>query len=195
MKPLARPLATAFLLVFFARCANHPSDKHELGTDFTIIPMNEYPIDSSDIATGSQVRIIAYSGGKGGKDKKLYYSQFIVVDPVSGGDTTRILAAAIGVDSSAGGTGEYFSPVDAYDGQKGVFDAVYEKLSGDQNEMVSLMSDLPGENSDPEKLKSSINDTAAVKEFVLVNKGANVFKGNYKTAKGILRFHVQPWSE
>lgn len=192
MKPFARAFPVLLSLLFFSRCASHPSDPGALPEDYTIIPMDQYKIEPSDIKAGSTVSILAFSGGKSSKDKKLYYAQFIVVDRGTG-DTTRILSAMIAIDSIPGSKEEYFSPVNEFDGQKGVLEATYEVPSSNQAEIQSIMAVLPGDNPDPQKMTASLDDTAGTKEYVLVNRNAAIFLGKYKTAKGILRFHQQPW--
>ena len=88
--------------------------------------------------------ILAYSGGKSSKGKKLYYSQFVVVDK-STGDTTRILAAMVSVDSVPGSASEIYIPADEFDGKKGVVDAIFEAPGGNNRWHVSQCKIQDGE--------------------------------------------------
>jgi hypothetical protein len=179
-------------LLFFTRCGHRDSDPHALGDDFSIVPMAEYKFEPSGIKPGSPVSILAFSGGKGSKDKKLFYSQFIVVDR-STGDTTRILAAMISVDSVPGSVSERYTPADEFDGKKGVLDASFEAPGDHNQEMLNVVANMP-EGEDARNLAANINDTTGQKEYVIINKNADIFLSRkYKTAKGILRFHDQPW--
>ena len=155
--------------------------------------MNEYKFEPSGIKPGSPVSILAFSGGKGSKDKKLYYSQFIVVDRASG-DTTRILAAMISVDSVPGSVSEMFTPAGEFDGKKGILDASFEAPGDNNRMMLNIVANMPAGADAKNLTTTDITDTTGQKEYVLINKNADIFLSRkYKTAKGILRFRDQPW--
>jgi len=155
--------------------------------------MTQYKFEPSGIKTGSAVSIFAFTGGKTSKEKKLYYSQFLVVDKTTG-DTIRILAAAIGVDSVPGSEHEIYTTVGMFDGQKKILDATFEEPSDNQRLMTDLAASIEaGGDVDLNKVTAAFTDTTKKEEYVLINKNADIFTRKYKTAKGVLRFRDQPW--
>jgi hypothetical protein len=192
MRRLTRTLTFLLLLpLIFTRCASHNHDDGSLANDYTIVPMTQYKFEPSDIKTGSVVRIFAFTGGKESEGKKLYYSQFLVRDPATD-DTIRILAAMISVDSVSGSDAQTYTPAYQFEGAAGIFDAIFEE-SPKQNEMLDLLSNLPSDSVDLKHINAAISDTAGRKDYVLINKNADIFTRRYKTAIGVLRFHNKPW--
>lgn len=189
---IPQSIPVAFLVItFLAQCRNSSHDG-VLDADFKEIPLSQYKFEKATIDSGASVRIVAFSGGKSGQQKNRYYSQFIVRSERTG-DTLRILTALISVDSIPGSTSEVHTFPDQFDGKAGVFEAMYEPPSADQNLLMNLSSRLPSEGADAKDLDRMLSDTADIKEFVLVNKNSDIFEKNYKTAVGVLRFHQQPW--
>jgi hypothetical protein len=181
------------LLLVFTRCASHSHDDGLLANDYTIVPLNQFTFEPSGIKTGSEVSIFAFTGGKTNTNKRQYYSRFLVVDRATG-DTTRILAALIGIDSVPGSESETYTTPDMFDGQKKVLDATFEEPNDKQRLMLNLTATSQADGSpDLNKVNAAITDTTGKEEYVLINKNADIFAGKYKTAKGILRFHNQPW--
>jgi len=186
--------APAFVIAFslFAGCTGGGSGYHNLHDDLSYVPFDEYKFEQADIKPGTGIRILAFSGGKESKNKVVYDCQFIGINQ-STGDTVRILASLISIDSVAGSSAEIFTIPTQFDGQKGVFDAVYETPSNNQNLMLNMVANLPEGEPDIKQLNASVDDTTGKKEYVVINKGADIFEKPYKTAKGVLRFHNQPW--
>jgi hypothetical protein len=194
MRQLPGVLPFLFLLpLIFTRCASHNHDDGSLADDYTIVPMTQYKFEPSGIKAGSQVSIFAFTGGKTNKDNRRYYSQFLVVDKATG-DTTRILAALISIDSVPGSEAETYTTPGMFDGQKRVLDATFEEPNDKQRLMLNFTASSQADGSpDLNKVNAEITDTTGKDEYVLINKNAGIFTGKYKTAKGVLRFRDQPW--
>jgi hypothetical protein len=190
LSPLNSLPALVIALSLFTAC--HGAGSHTLHDDLTYIPLSEYKYEQADIKTGTGIRILAYSGGKDSKGKDVYYCQFIGIDQ-STHDTVRVLTSLISTDSVTGSSAEIFTIPSQFDGQKGVFDAVYEAPADNQNLMLRLVASLPEDGPATKQLNAAINDSTGKKEYVAVNKGADIFERKYKTTIGVLRFHDQPW--
>ena len=120
----------------------------------------------------------------------MYYSQFIGTE--KSGDTVRILCAWIKV-SSGNAQEPTLTPAKMYDGNKGVRDATFVVPDGNDLTIIKLAANL-GSDPDKAKLQEALADTAVVKnEYVILQDEVPLFKGNYKTAIGLMSFKQQPW--
>ncbi len=181
-------LSALAAVLFLPCCKDHPQSSS--ADDFSIIPMKEYKYDSADIKSGTPIGILAFSGSKTNEGSSVYYPQFIVVNRMTG-DTLRILTALIAVDSVPGSDPEVFTSPTQFDGNAHVLDAVFEKLSSEQDDIMEVMTTSIKNDDDVKKANRALQEPR--QDFVLVNKAAPVFMCPYKTAVGVLRFHKQPW--
>jgi len=186
-----RIAVTLLAISLLAQCRTN-SQSGVLDADFKEVPLSEYKFEKASVDPGTSLSILAFSGGKSGDKKNRYYSQFIVRNTVSG-DTLRILSALIGVDSIPGSASEVYTMPDQFDGKAGVLQAVFETPSDNQNLLLTLSSGLPAGGADPKELDRVLADSANIREYVLINKNADIFEKKFKTVVGVLRFHQQPW--
>ena len=184
-----RILLSALAAILFLPCCKDDPQSSP-ADDFSIIPMKEYKYDSADIKSGTPIGILAFSGSKTNEGSSVYYPQFIVVNHMTG-DTLRILTAMIAVDSVPGSVSEIFTPPTQFDGKARVLDAVYEKPSSEQDDIMEVMATAMKNNEDVKKANAALQEPR--QDFVLVNKAEAVFMQPYKTAVGVLRFRKQPW--
>ena len=179
-----------FSLSLLTQCKGR--NPNTLPNDFEEIPLSEYKYEPSAIKSGTAVSILAFSGAKSKEGKKMYYSQFIVLDKATG-DTTRVLSTLISTDSAAGSSSEIYEPTDQFDGGAGVHEAVFELPSDNQNMMTNLLANLPSDVKDVKDINDAMADSVGRKDYVLVNRSADIFSRKYKTSVGVLRFHDRPW--
>jgi len=179
-----------FSLSSLTRCKSR--NPNTLPNDFEEIPLSEYKYEPSAIKSGTAVSILAFSGAKSKEGKKMYYSQFIVLDKATG-DTTRVLSTLISTDSAAGSSSEIYEPTTEFDGNAGVHEAVLELPSENQKMMTNFLATLPADPKDIKDIDDAMADSVGRKDYVLVNRSADIFSRKYKTSVGVLRFHDRPW--
>jgi hypothetical protein len=173
---------------------SHCSDKagSEAGR-FAIVPLKDFKYAPAMLTSGTEIRILAFSGDNENTKEAVYYSQFIGIEKTSG-DTLRILTAFISVDPNGSSSNTLFTTPVLFDGNKGVLDATFQIPNS--NQQMILRMDLPGGGDAKDigkKITASLQDTIAKKEYVIVQKDIALFTGHYKTAIGILNFKEQPW--
>jgi hypothetical protein len=83
-----------------------------------------------------------------------------------------------------------------FDGRKGIHEATF--LVPDQNLLSTIrlgnsLADVE-DQVDKAKLNKVVADTSLpTTEYVILQDSVPLFKGNYKTAVGIMHFSQQPW--
>jgi hypothetical protein len=180
---------TVIISLLFTACkSNEPEHSYEY------VPLSQFTIDSNAIDSGSTVQIIAYSGGKESRKDNINYFQFIVVTEGSH-DTVRVLTALINVpgDSDKG----TYTPPSMFDGNKGVFTAIFEPKDSNQNMAINLLMAASEKEGNVERVKEIMSDTTNTttgEEWVVVNKSLPIFENaKYKTTIGTLKFSSVPW--
>jgi hypothetical protein len=174
--------------IFLSSCSSSGSGKDTYKT----IPLKEYKYAPAPVSSGTEIEILAFSGGKDIENRNVYYSQFIGKEK-STGDTVRILAAWITVPQETGNA-PVLTAADLFDGQKGVHDATFVIPDDNQRTMMNMAVGLHGANVDTAQINKAVNDAAApTSDFVILQDDVPLFKGNYKTAIGLLNFKQQPW--
>lgn len=189
------PLVLSALLatVFFSGCSSSPSGSASSGsTDYKTIPLKEFKYTPAAIGSGTEINILGFSGGLTNGNGSIYYSQFVGTEKATG-DTVRILAGWIAVPSENGGA-PTFTSASLYNGKKGVRDATFLIPDENQRMIMNMGAGLSGGDDDTAKINKAINDTAVAKnEYVILPDEVPLFKGNYKTAVGVMNFTQQPW--
>jgi len=149
-------LATTFfsflLVILFSACnSSNPS--------FDYVKLKDFKYQKAVIATGTEIQILSFSGGKECGSEESYYYQFIGIDK-SNGDTVRILAPCQVVDLNLKPSMGSYTPWDSTE-------SMVNKALRENGE-----SDFINENT-----------------FVVFNKqNARLESKNYKTAIGLLVF-------
>jgi len=193
MRLMVAILTAVLAAVLFSDCGSSPSGAARSGsTDYKTIPLKEYKYTPAAINSGTEINILGFSGGLTNGNGSIYYSQFVGTEKTTG-DTVRILAAWIAVPSENGGA-PTFTSASLYDGQKGVRDASFLIPDENQRMIINMAAGLSGGDDDTAKINKAINDTAVAKnENVILPDEVPLFKGNYKTAVGVMNFKQQPW--
>lgn len=186
--------AALLILAVFCRCSGlYPGSADN---DFKYLPLKEYTYEPAEIRPGTEINIVAFSGGRENDKDADYYPQFIVIN-TSNGDTVRILTPLISTDSSAGSTSKTYTSPMQFDGSRGIRSATYETANPHQRMMMRLTSEsifhLPEGAEGIKELNSLIGDTIGKKEYVVINNAAPIFERKYKTIIGVLNFKDPPW--
>jgi hypothetical protein len=168
--------------------------RHRPEQEYVYVPLKDYKYDPASIQPGTEVKLLAFSGGKQTEtDGDVYYYQFIVLNE-STGDTLRILTPFISVDESAEGKNKTYTKPWQFDPAKGITEAFYELC--DSSSKLLLQTNLLIETNRLDTsadFQSLVNNTR-LNEFVVVNKSMGIFEDPaYKTAIGILNFKKMPW--
>jgi hypothetical protein len=185
-----------YLLIFFiglmiltaSNCRTNITDDK-----YKYIELSKYKIDSISLKPGTELRILAYSGGRNNDKDNINYLQFIVINKQTG-DTLRILAPLISIDKSAGIDNLTYSPANAFDGPKGVYDAYYEPRDSTQNMMLNLVGTVNSSGTLDDNNAKDLSNPGKAKEWVAVNESIPIFENHsYKTTIGVLKFNKIPW--
>jgi hypothetical protein len=189
MKKILTLFAVSALIVILDGCdlKGHPSQTYDY------LPLEEYRYTPANIQPGTEVQLLAFSGGKEADKKDLYYYQFIVLDRNTG-DTLRILAPLISVDKSAGVDDKTFTTPLQYNPEKGITNAFYELMDSTQNLVLQVDALIKDDNNDSSVDINSLMSKVDKKQFVVINKSMSEFENpNYRTAIGVLNFKRIPW--
>lgn len=179
--------------------------------DFEYIPLAEYEHETNTIAPGTELELLAFSGGKKEEEGTVFYYQFLVLDKTTN-DTLRILTPLISVDND-GASGEaskipvirvdntngiganvtYTTPM-LYDPAKRITTAYFQIKDSSQN-LILQTEDLVAKAENPADIDiKKLMDTMDKKELVVVNKDMEEFSSKkYRAVVGILNFKRQPW--
>ena len=190
IKFLSLSILTCFLL---AECKNK---KDYDGQEIEFKPLSEFSYTPGSIPAGTTVNLIAYSGGKANEENKIYYYQFIGVDPQAN-DTFRILSTLISVPSEKrDDIDKIYVPTSEYNPDKRITSAIYYPEDS-TNEFAVDMAGVTSTSNDTaataEKIFSAIKHESKNEKFVVINNSIDIFQRDYKTVFGILHFTEQPW--
>ena len=108
------------------------------------------------------------------------------------GETIRVLSALISTNNEEDRLKETFSPASAYDMNKGIREAIFESVTGNQDALMALTPLASGKVdtgafmlSDKQKKKPA---------YIVVNKSLSLLQDpHFKTVIGVLRFKEIPW--
>jgi hypothetical protein len=187
---MAKLITTFLILIILLSC----NDNHEVTRSADKIeytPLKDFSFIPSDLAPGTALRIIGYSGGKYLQSRdSVYLYEFLCIDKQKN-DTIRVFSSLISIENSENPAPTYTTP-HLFDGEKNVYDAVFEIIDP-QNEKSFLML---SSTSDPKNLDAATLDQPArdFKKFVILNKSLPLMmEPRFKAAFGCLRFKQQPW--
>ena len=156
---------------------------------FEYLPLDTFKNDTSLIAPGTKVNILAFSGSIDNNNDAIYYSQILVVNETTN-DTLSILCPSLRIPHPEGDSNGIFILPTEYDPNKNIREALYKRVDSSTISLLRIISDI--ENSSmketTEDLNNVIERTASKKELVAVNKTIPIFSRNYKTVIGILSF-------
>lgn len=179
----------AFVFVAFSRC-DQGHKKGSFAVQYTKQPLKEFADSVTSIPSGTEIELLAYSGGET-KSDGVDYCQYIGFDKTAG-DTVRVLAAAISVEGASENGKSVLTPATTYDFDKGVRDAIFKVPTDDDKKMIAMMPALQGGQPDAAKLDSAVSG-GGVNEYVFIPQREPFFARHYKTVVGILSFKEQPW--
>jgi hypothetical protein len=189
MKKRKIALSVLLFIEVFSGCnlKSHPEQ------EYMYIPLEEYKYNAASIQPGTEVELLAFSGGKENDKENIYYYQFIVLNKTNM-DTLRILTPLISIDESAGVENKTYTTPLQYDPEKGITNAFFEPKDSSQNLLLQIESlvkdDKKGNSVDVESLMKKVDK----KQFVVVNKSMSEFENpHYHTVIGILNFKKMPW--
>jgi hypothetical protein len=164
-----------------------------MGQTYQYLPLEEYKYSQASIQPGTEVELLAFSGGKEGDENSVFYYQFLVVDKTAG-DTLRILTPLISIDESAGLDNKTYTTPLQYNPNKGVKNAFYELVDSTQNLALQVESLIKDNKNDSSVDINSLMTKVDKKQFVVINKSMPEFENpNYRTAIGVLNFKRIPW--
>ena len=188
------PLATLF---FLSSCGSGGSDGSETtAPHLATRPLASFQIDSSAVASGTDIQIVGFSGGNRNQGDTLNYCQFIGINEATE-DTVRILTAYINVAQPGlgeNGTPVFTSPL-LFDGHKGVREATFKIPDDKDKMMIKLAPELEkaGNNPAGHEIDSAATANAVKKEYVTIHDDIPLFSTPRKTVVGLLIFKQQPW--
>ena len=102
---LATTITSFLLIILFSSCRN--SDPN-----FDYVELRDFKYQKALLATGTEIQILSFSGGKECSPKESYYYQFIGIDK-STGDTVRILAPCQKIDLNLNPSVGSYTPWDS----------------------------------------------------------------------------------
>ena len=159
---------------------------------YEYMPLEQYEYKQAGIQPGTEVELLAFSGGKEGDENSVYYYQFIVLDKANG-DTLRILTPLISVEEPDLPNKTYTTPL-LYDPEKGITNAFYERMDSTQNLLLQVEKFTKSGGSLDSVDINSMMKMVDKKQFVVINKSMPEFENpNYRTAIGVLNFKGMPW--
>ena len=179
--------------LFFSNCSSSAA-----GFGSKMMPLKDFGYRFDTIGSGSEIKILDFSGGKKSLKNNFYYSQFIGIEK-STGDTVRILASWIRgplPPNAPEGTHLLLNAAYMFDSTKGVTDAVFTIPDYHDRRLMNfdIMMDDDEQKTDSAEIEKAMSDTATPKnEYVILRDEVPLFKGNYRTAIGIMNFKQKPW--
>jgi hypothetical protein len=181
-------LFLSFLCIglLLASCKSNKSNTGEI----YFIPFKDAPFSISNIDSGTQVKLIAFSDGQESSKDATYYPQFIGV--TSTGDTVRVLSPLITV-----GPDNTFTSPFMFDHTKGIDVATVQPKDSSVDMLINVYahtSDIEKNSKQGTDLTKVLRQRSNAQEMIVMVKGVAYFENmNYKTAIGILHFDEQPW--
>lgn len=156
---------------------------------FDYKPLNSFKNDTSLIQQNEEVKILAFSGSIDKNLDAIYYSQVLVTKNNSG-DTFAILCPTLKVPApNNSGEFDMISPT-KFDPEKRIYNASYERLDSFTQIALQVADEAMNKKLDniPLGKPVDINFNMPKKELVAINKTLPIFKKEYKTVIGILKF-------
>ena len=155
--------------------------------------MKDFNYNSANISRGSEIELLAFSGGKESDGNTIYYYQFIGIDK-SSGDTVRIISSLISVDESAGLKNKTYTTPLQFDPGKGITTAEFEPSDSSQQLAAELNATATtNAKISEEQIKQIIQGKSNKQELLVINKSIDLFQRDYKAAIGVLNFKEIPW--
>lgn len=177
------------LCVIVGSCSLKRSTKQE----FTYVLLEEYHYQEANIQPGTEVELLAFSGGKKESEGSVLYYQFIVLEKGTK-DTLRILTPFISVDREAGVEIKTYATPLQYDPTKGITSAFYEPMDSSSNLLLQLENLVKDGEVDKSVDVQSLMGHVDKKQLVVINESLTEFSNpGYRTAIGILNFKEIPW--
>jgi len=186
MKKITRLLIlTTVVHTCFASCKPKQS--------FLYIPLEKYKYREAKIQPGTELELLAFSGGKKSDEESLYYYQFLVLDMTTK-DTLRIFTPLISIDDPEEAGKKIVTTPLEFDPDKHITTAYYEAKDSITNLMLQAAESFKdyksGDSIDLNSLMGSINK----KQFVVINRSIPEFDDpKYRAVIGVLHFKDQPW--
>jgi len=188
MKKITVAVLIALIICSFPGCRSRQ--------EFEFVPLKEYQYEQADIQPGTEVKLIAFSGGKSDDEKNAYYYQFIVRNKTTG-DTVRILAPLISFDETSGSANKIYTTPLQYSLEKGITDASFQLKDSSHNLLLNterLEELAKSDNMDSSIAFGTLTNEINKNELVVVNRSISLFKdARFKTAIGILHFKEMTW--
>lgn len=182
-------LLIIILCVVVSSCSYKSSTRQE----FTYVLLEEYQYQEANIQPGTEVELLAFSGGKKESEGNVLYYQFIVLEKGTK-DTFRILTPFISVDMEAGVESKTYATPLQYDPAKGITSAFYEPMDSSSNLLLQLETLVKDGEVDKSVDVQSLMGRVDKRQVVVINKSLAEFSNpGYRTAIGILNFKVIPW--
>ena len=177
------------LLLVLAGCQSKNDRRDEL--DFK--PLKDFAYTPATIAPGTEIELLALSGGKESDEETIYFWQFIGIDK-SSGDTVRIISSLISVANSSDPNDKTYTTPMQYDPDKRITAADFYPADSSQKLAAEFGAAGSGDKQLTEdQIKKIMEGKSGRKEVIVINKGMDIFQRNYKTALGVLNFKQQPW--
>src|SRR5665213_623146 len=85
--------------------------------------------------SGTKLTILGYSGGSPSDTAKIYFPFLVINNRIR--DTLRVLSALISTNNEENPLSETFSPASAYDMDKGIREAIFEPVPGNQGMLMA----------------------------------------------------------
>jgi hypothetical protein len=188
MRKLMIHVSVLFVILSSISC--NSSEKYN---DFVYIPLEEYKYEQAIIQPGTELELLAFSGGKKEFGEEIYYYQFLVLDK-STGDTLRIMTPLISVDETAGSETKTHTTPFQYDPEKRITTAYYEPMDSSKNLLLNASNLIKNGEVDSTADLSRLMTQIDKKQFVVVNKSMPEFVNpRFRSAIGILNFKEIPW--
>ncbi len=184
-------LLTALSLLCILYSCNFWSRKEQF---FTYTPLGQYQYTEADIQAGTELQLLAFSGGVESDEDNQYYYQFIVYDKAKG-DTLRVLCPLISIAESVNGLDNktYTSPLQ-YDLKKRVMQAFYEPMDSTHNLLLQTEKVVEMTEGNAPADFESLMKKVDKKRFVVSCKDyPELDNPAYRTAIGILNFKEMSW--
>jgi hypothetical protein len=178
-------LFLAALIVLLVNCQSKKEDQLEYK------PLKDFNYTPAGIARGSEIELLAFSGGEKSDENTIYYYQFIGINK-SSGDTVKIISSLISVNEP--GENKTFTTPLQYDPDKGITTAEFEPSDSSQHLAAEFNASATTDKQlTEEQVKQIIEGKSNKKELVVINKSIDLFQRDYKAAMGMLNFKKIPW--
>lgn len=161
--------------------------------EYSYIPLQDYVYTPITIAMGTELQLLAFSGGKESDKDNTYYYQFLTLNK-STGDTVRILAPLICVDSETPGISKTYTTPLQFDPEKGITTAYFQPKDSSQNLLMQVNSLVKDGKADTAVNIKALMEGITANEKVVINKSMPEFQNPvYPATVGILYFKEMPW--